>query len=84
MFIKIKNTSINFDNVANFWFQRKKEEWHKSGETETKHRYFIHLEYLGYKHEDVFEFETEEELLAVEKVLDHLLKIENIQFQDEQ
>lgn len=83
MFIKIKNISINFDNVANFWFQHKKEEWHTDGKNETKHRYFLHLEYLGHNDEDVFEFETEEELLAVEKVLDHLLKIENIQFQDE-
>lgn len=84
MFIKINNISVNFDNVANFWFQRKKEEWHTGEKTEIKHRYFLHLEYLGHNHEDILKFETEEELLAVEKVLDHLLKIEKIQFQDEQ
>lgn len=84
MFVKIKYTTVNFDNVANFWFERKKEDWTIDGKSETKYRYFIHLEYLGYKHEDLFEVETEKEWVLWQNALDHLLKTQKIEFKDEE
>ena len=82
LFIKINATYINFDNVANFWFQRKKEEWNIKGKPKIKYRYFINIEYLGYKHIDTLEFQTNEELFKYKKLLERLL-LEDIQYKDE-
>lgn len=83
MFVKFRNLRVNFDNVVNYWFQDKQEDWHIRGQIDIKHRYFLNIEYIGRDEPEHIEFQTKEEWESAKTILDTLIKPFDIYFEKE-
>lgn len=74
MFVRIKNLRVNMDNVTNYWFEDKQEEWHIKDVIDIKHRYFLNIEYVGQKEPEHIEFSTREQWDSAATMLDSITK----------